>query len=243
MLEGLFAAATGMSAQQQQLDSVANNIANASTDGYHAEQTAFSDLYYNEVEEAGTKTTTGAGAIARAVGRDEAAGALQQTGRPLDVAIDGRGYFEVKQPGGGILLTRDGSFSTDASGRLVTAEGAYVQPPVTLPDGISPEQVTIASNGEVSAGGKALGRIAIVEVPAPDGLLAAGGGQFSVTAASGATRPAGGSTLIQGALEGSNVDLATEMTTMISDERNYQMSSTAVQIEGQMMSIANELIS
>jgi flagellar basal-body rod protein FlgG len=243
MLEGLFAAASGMSAQQQQLDAISNNLANVSTDGYHSEQVAFSDLYNNEVEEAGTKTTTGAGAMAKLVGRDEAAGALQQTGQPLDLAIDGPGYFEVKQGGGQTLLTRDGSFSTDAKGRLVTTEGAYVQPPITLPAGTSPEKVSIAPNGEVRAGGKVLGKIAIVDVPAPNGLLAAGGGQFTVTAASGPTRPAKGSTLIQGSVEGSNVNVAGEMTTMMSDERSYQMSSTAVQDEDQMMSIANQLIS
>jgi flagellar basal-body rod protein FlgG len=242
MLEGLFAAASGMSAQQQQLNTVSNNIANGSTDGYHAEQVAFGDLLYNEVDEAGTSTRTGAGAGARQMGSDEAAGALQPTGNPLDLAIDGPGYFEVKQPGGPTLLTRDGSFSTDAKGHLVTAEGAYVQPPITLPAGVSPEEVSIAPNGEVRAAGKTLGKIAIVNVPAPNGLLAAGGGQFSVTAASGAASPAKGSTLIQGSLEGSNVNMADEMTTMMSDERSYQMSSSAVQIEDQMMSIANQLV-
>lgn len=243
MLEGLFAAASGMSAQQQQLDAVANNIANGSTDGYHSEQVAFGDLLYNEVDEAGTVTRTGAGAEVRQMGSDETAGALQQTGDPLNLAIDGPGYFEVKQPGGPTLLTRDGAFATDSQGRLVTAEGAYVQPPITLPAGVSPEQVSIAPNGEVSAAGKTLGKIAIVNVPAPNGLLAAGGGQYSVTTASGPATPAKGSTLIQGSLEGSNVNLAGEMTTMMSDERSYQMSSSAVQIEGQMMSIANELVS
>lgn len=243
MLEGLYAAASGMSAQQQQLDAVSNNIANQSTDGYHSEQVAFSDLLYSEVDEAGTDTRTGAGAAAIDIGSDEAAGSLQQTGKPLDLAIDGPGYFQVKQPGGQTLLTRDGAFSADANGRLVTAEGAYVQPPITLPAGVSAQQVSIASNGEVKAAGRTLGRIAIVEVPAPNGLLAAGGGQFGVTTASGAPRPAKGSTMIQGSLEGSNVNVAGEMTTMISDERSYQMSSSAVQIEGQMMSIANQLVS
>jgi flagellar basal-body rod protein FlgG len=242
MLEGLFAAASGMSAQQQQLDAVASNIANGSTDGYHAEQTAFGDLLYNEVDEAGTTTRTGAGATVRQDGFDEAAGPLQQTGNPLDLAIDGPGYFEVKQPGGQTLLTRDGSFSTDAQGRLVTSEGALVQPPITLPKGVTPAQVSIASDGEVSAAGRKLGRIAIVDVPAPNGLLAAGGGGFSVTAGSGPAAPAKGASVIQGSLEGSNVNLADEMTTMVSDERSYQMSSSAVQIEGQMMSIANQLV-
>lgn len=242
MLEGLFAAASGMSAQQQQLDAVSNNIANGSTNGYQAENVAFGDLLYNEVNEAGTVTRTGAGASARQMGFDEATGALQQTGNPLDLAIKGRGYFEVKQPGGPTLLTRDGAFTTDAQGRLVTAEGAYVQPPITLPPGVSPSEVTIGPGGEVTAAGRTLGKIAIVDVPAPNGLLAAGGGQFSVTAASGQPVAAQGSTLIQGTLEGSNVNLADEMTTMVSDQRSYQMSGTAVKIEGEMMSIANQLV-
>lgn len=243
MLAGLYASASGMSAQQQQLDAISNNIANVSTNGYHAEQVAFDDLLYNGIKEAGTETRAGAGAEARMIGSSEAAGALRQTGQPLDLALNGPGYFEVKQAGGKTVLTRDGSFATDANGRLVNAEGGLVQPPITLPKGVSPQQVTIAPNGVVRAGARTLGKIAIVEVAAPNGLLAAGGGQFTSTAASGPPRPAKGTTVIQGSLEGSNVDLGNEMASMMSSERTYAMNSTAVQVQGQMMSIANQLVS
>ncbi|HEY1687879.1 MAG TPA: flagellar hook-basal body protein [Solirubrobacteraceae bacterium] len=243
MLEGLYAAAAGMSAQQQQLDTVANNLANVSTDGYHSEQVAFSDLLYNDIDETGTDTKAGAGAAARMIGTSEAAGALQQTGNPFDLALDGPGYFELKQAGGQTVLTRDGSFATDSQGRLVNAEGAFVQPPITVPKGVSPQQVTIAPNGVVSAGGKTLGKLAIVDVAAPNGLLAAGGGQFTPTAASGAPQPAKGTTVIQGSVEGSNVDLGNEMAMMMSAERTYAMNSSSVQMQDQMMSIANQLIS
>lgn len=243
MLGGLYAAAAGMSAQQRQLDTVANNIANVSTNGYRAERVAFSDLLYSGIEETGTSTKAGAGAAARMLGTTEAAGALQQTGQALDLALDGPGYFEVQQAGGATVLTRDGSFSADAKGRLVNAEGAFVQPPITLPKGVSPQQVTIAPNGVVRAGNRTLGKLAIVEVAAPNGLLAAGGGAFTATAASGAPAPAKETTVIQGALEGSNVDLGNEMASMMSSERTYAMNSTAVQVQGQMMSIANQLVS
>lgn len=243
MFRSLATAASGMEAQQTKLDVTANNIANVSTNGYHAEQVAFSDLLYNDIEATGTDTRAGAGAAARMLGTSEAAGALQQTGQPFDLALDGPGYFEVKQAGGQTLLTRDGSFTTDAEGRLVNAEGAFVQPPITLPKGVSPQQVTIAPDGVVRAGNRTLGKIAIVEVAAPAGLLAAGGGQFTATAASGAPQPAKETTVIQGALEGSNVDLGNEMASMMTAERTYAMNSTAVQMQDQMMSIANQLVS
>lgn len=241
MLDGLYAAASGMSAQQQQLDDLAGNLANASTTGYHAQRTAFTDLLYNQIDEAGTATTAGAGAGVRDIGTLEVQGSLQLTEQPFDLAIEGEGFFELRRPDGSTVLTRDGAFQLDSGRRLVSADGSILQPPTTIPAGVSPQQVSISANGEVLAAGKPIGRIALVDVAAPNALLAAGNGQFAVTAASGSIRPAGKATMLQGALEGSNVDLGTEMTTMIDTERSYQMSGSAVKVEGEMMAIANQL--
>ncbi len=241
MLDGLYAAASGMSAQQQQLDNVANNLANASTSGYHAEQTAFTDLLYNQIDEAGTVTTDGAGAAARDIGTLEVQGSLQRTEQPLDLAIEGQGFFEVKRADGSTALTRDGSFELDSKRQIVTANGSIVQPPITLPAGVTPQQVSIGPDGTVKAQGRSLGKIALVDVPAPNALLSAGNGDFTTTASSGPAAPASGASVVQGALEGSNVDVGSEMTAMIDTERSYQMGSSAVKVEGEMMAIANQL--
>jgi len=242
VLEGLYAAAAGMSAQEQQLNTVANNLANLSTDGYHAERVAFSDLLYNEVDQAGSDTTTGAGATARALGDSAQPGALRQTGRPLDLAIAGEGYFELKRPDGQLALTRDGSFTLNSKRQLTSAGGALLNPPITVPAGVAESDVTIGADGTVRAGTKKLGTISLVDVAAPDKLLAVGEGTFATTPASGPARAASGARLTQGALEGSDVEMASEMATMESAQRGYQMNSTAIQIEGQMMSIANQLV-
>lgn len=241
MLDGLYAAASGMSAQQQQLTTIASNLANASTTGYHAQQTAFTDLLYNKVDEAGTNTTGGAGAAAREMGALEVQGSLQHTEDPLNLAIEGQGFFEVKRADGSTALTRDGAFQLDSNRQIVTSDGSVVQPPITLPAGVSPEDVSISADGTVSAAGRTLGKIALLDVPAPNGLLSAGNGQFTVTAASGATTPASGASVLQGSLEGSNVDLGSEMAAMISTQRSYQMGSSAVKIEGEMMAIVNQM--
>ena len=244
MLEGLYAAAAGMSAQQEQINAVSNDLANVNTDGYKSERVGFQDLLYNQVNQAGTDTTVGAGAMAQIIGRDESQGALQQTGQPLDLAIQGQGYFQVKLPSGQQALTRDGSFTTDAQGHIVTSDGSMLEPPITLPPKVSPSEVQIGSDGTVTAGGKTLGQIKLVTVPAPEHLLADGLGGFTANAASGAIKPltGGTSTLQQGALEGSNVDMATDMVEMVGAQRSYQLASSAIQTQNQMMSIANQLV-
>ncbi len=241
MLEGMYAAASGMEAQQQQLDSVGNNLANLSTTGYKAQRTAFRDLLYNQVDIAGTTTSLGAGAAAQTIGSDQSQGTLQSTGNPLDLAIEGPGFFTVKRPDGTVALTRDGAFEVDAHGQLTTAEGNLLDPPLTLPKGTSLSDVAIGPDGTVRAAGRTIGKIALVTVAAPDRMLADGGSLFSATAASGATRPVAGSAIHQGALEGSNVDVSTEMVQMVSAQRNYQLESSAIQTENQMLSIANQL--
>jgi flagellar basal-body rod protein FlgG len=240
MLEGLFTAAAGMSAQQQQLDAISNDLANVSTTGYRAQRVAFSDLLYNTVKLAGTETTSGAGASAKTIGRSEAQGALRETGEPLNLAIEGDGFFEVTRPDGKVALTRDGTFGVDASGTIINAQGNRLAPPIKLPAGVSPAEVSISPTGAVTAGKRTLGQIKLVTVTSPDHLLADGNGELTPTAASGAPHPAKGH-IHQGALEESNVDVGRDMAMMVTTQRNFQMTSTAIQTESQMMSIANQL--
>jgi flagellar basal-body rod protein FlgG len=240
MLEGLYSAAAGMAAQQLQLDAVSNDLANLSTDGYKSERVAFGDLLYNRVEIAGTETGAGAGAQARIIGRSTGQGALKETGNPLDLAIEGEGFFKVTGPGGAVALTRDGAFGVNAEGEIVNAEGARLQPPIKLPKGVTAGDLRISTDGTVSAAGKTLGKIELVTVTAPDHLVAEGGGLLTPNAASGAPHAASGR-IHQGALEDSNVDVGRDMATMMTAERAFQMTSTAIQTESQMMAIANQL--
>jgi flagellar basal-body rod protein FlgG len=242
MLQGLYAAASGMEAQQNQLDAVSNDLANVDTPGYQGEIMGFEDLLYTQGgNSTGTNVATGAGSASALIGRSNLQGSIQQTGRPLDVAIQGSGYLEVRRPDGTIGLTRNGALEANANGQLTNSQGMLLQPPITLPHGTDPSDVTIEGNGTVTAKGKTLGQIKLVTVPAPNGLVADGGSIFSATAASGAIRPAAGATLQQNALEQSNVDMGRAMSQMMTAERSYQMSSNAVQYQDQMLQIANQI--
>jgi flagellar basal-body rod protein FlgG len=241
MLEGLYSAAAGMSAQQLQLDAIGNDLANISSTGYKSERVAFGDLLYNAVDEAGTQTSIGAGSEAEVIGHSQSQGPIQETGEPLNLAIEGDGYFQIQQPGGATQLTRNGDFGVNAQGMIVDAEGAQLAPPIKLPSGVAPSSVGVSSDGTVTAGKRTLGQIKLVTVPAPAEMLADGSGGFTPTAASGAPEALTAVKIRQGALEGSNVDMSKEMALMVSTQRDYQMSSSAIQTESQMMSIANQL--
>jgi flagellar basal-body rod protein FlgG len=241
MLEGLYSAAAGMSAQQEQLNAISNDLANVSTTGYKSERVGFRDLLYNKLEQAGTVTTTGAGAGAQVIGRSQSQGSLQETGNPLDLAIEGDGYFEITRANGQLALTRNGTFGVDGSGAITNAEGNQLVPPIKLPAGVSASDLSVSSDGTVSAGTHKLGQIKLVTVAAPDHLLADGSGALTPTAGSGAPQAASGAKIRQSALEGSNVDVAKEMAMMVSTQRNYDLASRAIQTESQMMSIANQL--
>ena len=240
MLEGLYSAAAGMAAQQEQLNAISNDLANVSTSGYKSERVAFSDLLYNPIKFAGTETSAGAGASARVIGRSESQGSITETGNPLDLAIEGAGYFLLTRANGQKALTRDGTFGIDATGAIVNAEGNQLSPPIKVPAGVSAGELSIAPDGTVTAGEKKLGQIKLVTVTSPEHLLADGGGEFTATATSGAPHPATGK-IHQGALKASNVNVASAMAQMVSTQRNYQLTSTAIQDESQMMSIANQL--
>ena len=242
MLQGLYAAASGMEAQQNQLDAVSNDLANVDTAGYQGEIVGFQDLLYTSGGgSTGTNAATGAGSASGIIGRSDEQGSIQQTGRSLDVAIQGSGYLEVRRPDGTIGLTRNGALEMDSKGQLTNGQGMLVQPPITIPHGTDPSDVTIEGNGNVVVKGQTLGQLKLVTVPGPNGLVADGDSIFSATAASGAIRAANGVTLQQGALEGSNVDMGRAMSQMMTAERSYQMSSNAVQYQDQMLQIANQI--
>ncbi|MBV9803365.1 MAG: flagellar hook basal-body protein, partial [Solirubrobacterales bacterium] len=226
MLEGLYSAASGMEAQQQQFDAISNDMANMDTPGYQSTIVGFHDLLYSNGGY-GSNVATGAGSAAAVVGRDQTQGELQTTGQPLDVALQGEGFIEVRRFDGSTGLTRNGRLQLNANRQLTTQEGMLVQPPVTIPAGVPLNQVSIASDGTISTAGKQVGKISLVDVPAPDGLVADGDSVFSATAASGAIRPAKNAALQQGALEASNVDLGAEMAKMETAQQEYAMGSQA----------------
>jgi flagellar basal-body rod protein FlgG len=242
MLEGLYSAAAGMEAQQQRLDGISNDLANLDTPGFQAERVGFEDLLYSSAGATqGTGVTIGAGAAATNLGPSQVSGTVSQTGEPLDLAINGDAYFEVKQPDGTDALTRNGQFQLDGKGQLLTAQGMVVQPPITVPAGVTASDVSVGPDGTVSADGKKLGTLALVTVAAPGQLAEAGNSLLLPTTASGAIVKATGSSVVQGALNSSDVNLADEMVQMMGVEQTYSMDSKAIDIQAQMLSIANQV--
>ncbi|MEA2149662.1 MAG: flagellar basal-body rod protein FlgG [Solirubrobacteraceae bacterium] len=243
MLEGLKAAASGMTAQQQRMDALSNDIANVNTTGYKHERVAFNDLVATAPGMGAAQGVgAGAGVAVASAGRGNAQGALRTTDMPLDLAIQGDGYLQVKLPDGRTGLTRDGSLHVDARGRLTTSSGALLQPPVTLPAGVAAKEVTIQPDGTLHARGKPLGRMALVNVVAPSKLDDAGNGVYTTNAQSGPPRVAGTATTVaQGVLEASNVDIADAMVDLMDAQRSFQMASQAVKTQDQMLQIANGL--
>lgn len=244
MLEGLYSAAAGMAAQQQRIDGVSNDLANASTTGYKHVRIGFRDLLYSaQGGSAGPTVLAGAGAAAGFIGRSQGQGALQTTDQPLDLAIQGPGFFQVKRGDGSTALTRDGSLRLDSDGRLTTNDGLVLQPPITVPRGTTPDKLSVAADGTVRVGaGRPLGRIELVDVPAPDGLQSLGGNLFAANDASGQPSATGATgTLRQGQLEASNVDVGDAMVDMIDAQRSFQLASKAIQMQDQMLEIANQV--
>ena len=244
MFEGMYAAAAGMAASSSSSTRSAATSRTARPPATSRERVGFRDLLYNQVNQAGTATTVGAGAAAEGdrtrpgPGRRSRAPATHSTSRSKAAATS-----PSSGPTVSTALTRSGAFELDARGQLTTSEGDLLDPPITLPAGVSPADVTIAANGAVTTStGRALGKITLVTVPSPDHLLAAGAGLFTTTAASGPAQAVNGGTIHQSALETSNVNVSTEMVQLLDTQRSYQLESTAIQTENQMMSIANQLV-
>jgi flagellar basal-body rod protein FlgG len=239
MLEGLYSAAAGMQAQQQRMDSVANDLANANTNGYKKSRVAFRDLLY--VGDASGNVQSGAGTAATTIGRGFTQGAMRETGNALDVAIEDGGFLQVRRTDGTNALTRDGSLKLDTRGRLTTQQGDLVQPAVTVPAGTKESDLQIAPDGTVMANNRQVGRIQLVTVRSPQALQSVGDSLFRPTAASGAATALATGRMTQGSLEASNVDVADSMTEMMDAQRSFQLASKAVQMQDQLLQIANSV--
>lgn len=240
MLEGMYSAAAGMIAQQRRLDALSNDIANVNTPGYKPLRQGFRDLLYSE---AGIATTDGvqlgAGSAVVDLGRSSGAGNIVASDEPLNIALNGPGYFQVRSAQGETLLTRNGQLKIDPRGRLAMQDGKLLQPTIQLPAGTDPSGVSIAGNGNVTVGDKVVGQIRILNVQAPTGLAPRGGDTFQVTQESGAARAAGaGTQVMQGAIEMSGVQLSDSMTDMIQAQRAFQLASRAISTQDKVAEIA-----
>ena len=243
MLEGLNTAAAGMAAQQQRLDAVANDLANANTTGYKHQRVGFRDLVYDQTGRSSAQgVRTGSGAAAVDAGRSFGQGVLQRTDRPLDVAIQGEGFLRIKLADGREALTRDGSLHVDGAGNLTTSTGSLMQPAIKVPAGVAEDQISIGADGTVLAAGRRIGRLDIVTVRSTAGLLSTGDNAFVTTATSGPAIAAPRATSVtQGALEASNTDMSEAMVAMIESQRAYQLVSKAISTADEMMGIANQV--
>ncbi len=253
-MKALAIAATGMSAQQKNLEVISNNIANMSTTAYKASRAEFSDLLYQVDRAAGVSNRGGAapvpegiqqglGVKTAAVRKLHAQGALTQTNNTFDLAIDGEGWFEISGPDGEALYTRAGAFNTNGEGALVTLDGYEVQPGITIPQ--EAVKITVNESGEVFAtyaDGNAptsIGQLSLTNFVNDAGLKAIGGNLFRETEASGApnTGVAGEGAfgvIRQGYLESANVDPVKEITSLISAQRGYEMNSKVIQAADDM---------
>ena len=241
MLEALNTAAAGMAAQQKKLDATANDLANTNTTGYKHQRVGFRDLVYEQTGRASAQgVRTGAGSAAVDAGRAFSQGVIQRTDRMLDVAVQGEGFLRIKLPDGREALTRDGNLHVDGAGNLTTTSGGLVQPAIKIPDGVTEDQIVIGRDGTVTAAGRRVGRLELVTVRAQAGLISNGDNAFVTSAASGAAVAAPRATsLTQGALESSNVDISQAMVEIIESQRAFQLSSKAIATADEMMGIAN----
>jgi flagellar basal-body rod protein FlgG len=261
MLEALSIAATGMSAQETNTQVISNNLANSSTPGFKVSRARFQDLLYVNQREAGTQSSQvsfvptgesiGLGTKTAAVDQIFTEGQLNQTGNPLDVAIQGDGFFQVSMPDGSIAYTRDGSFRLDQNGRLVTLDGYTLLPGINIPQGA--QNVTIGPDGTVSVqvGNQTtptqVGQLQVIRFLNPAGLQPLGQNLYKQSEAAGAPQAGVGGqngfgSIAQGFLEMPNVSVVQEMVELIEAQRAYEASSKAVQISDNMQSIANGLI-
>jgi len=258
MNSALWIAKTGLDAQQTRMAVTSNNLANVNTTGFKRDRASFEDLLYQTVRQPGGATSeqtqlptglqVGTGVRVAATAKQFTQGNLNNTGNALDVAINGRGFFEVLMPDGSTAYTRDGSFQINSQGELVTNEGYPVQPGLQLPEGA--QSVTIGADGTVSvqvAGQAApvqVGQLTLSDFVNPAGLEAKGENLYVATGASGPAQsgaPGQGcvGTLVQGSLEGSNVNVVEELVSMIETQRAYETNAKAISTTDSMLGYLN----
>ena len=260
MIRALRTAATGMQSQQMNVDTIANNISNVNTTGFKRSRMDFQDVFYQNLRTAGSPTgdrqlptglQVGLGVRPAATQKLFVQGSFEQTGNPLDMSIEGHGFFQVTLPDGTVAFTRDGSFKRDAEGTVVTSDGYPIEPAITIPPDAT--LITISSDGTVSAtvGGEGepqtLGEIQLASFSNPSGLTSTGKNLYQKSAASGEPTVAkpgeqGFGNVAQGFLEQSNVEVVTEMIGMISAQRAYEINSRVIQGVDEMLEVAGGLL-
>jgi len=259
-MRSLSIASTGMLAQQTNVDVISNNIANMNTTAFKRQRAEFQDLLYQSVSRAGaasgsdsklpTGIQIGAGVKTGGVYRIAEQGALAQTDNPYDMALQGKGFFQITMPGGETGYTRDGSFQLSDQGELVTADGYPVQPGITVPQGAI--AVTVSKTGEVQVtlsgtpAPQTIGQLQLATFVNEAGLNALGGNMFLETAASSQATIAspgepGFGTLTQGFIEQSNVNPVSEITALITAQRAYEMNSRVVKTADEMLATTSQL--
>ena len=260
MINSLWIAKTGMTAQQTQLDVISHNLSNVSTTGFKRNNAVFEDLIYQNLRQVGAQTSEenqlptglhlGLGVRTVATSRNFTQGSLQQSSNSLDVAINGNGFFEVHLPDGTLGYTRDGSFQLDAQGRMVTANGLPVANGITVPQGAT--SISISESGVVSATlagnpqPQQLGQLAMSSFINAAGLQPVGQNMYKESAASGPPQQGqpgtnGLGVMRQGFLETSNVNVVEELVTMIQTQRAYEMNSKAISTSDQMLAKLSQL--
>lgn len=258
MNPALWIAKTGLEAQQSRLGIISNNLANVSTTGFKQDRAVFEDLLYQTVRQPGAQSSQntmlpsglmqGTGVRMVATEKLQTQGDLTQTGNSLDVAIQGRGFFQVLRPDGTLGYTRDGTFQLDSQGQLVNSEGYQIQPGITIPN--NAQSITIGTDGTVSVllpGQTAptqVGTLQLADFANPTGLQPVGQNLYVETASSGAPQTGnpginGLGTVNQGSLESSNVNVVSEMVDMIEAQRAYEINSKAIATADQMLQYTN----
>jgi flagellar basal-body rod protein FlgG len=261
MIRAMMTAASGMKAQQAQVDTIANNIANANTAGFKKSELSFRALLYQTVREPGAETAQGqrdptglqfgTGTEVSGSTKIFQQGEMEPTPNPLGVAIAGDGFFQVRMPDGSLRYSRDGGFHRDADGSMVTSEGYYLDPRIQIPDDAL--SVSMGEDGIVTAQLSSattpvqLGQITLYRFPNAGGLKAVGGNYYQETAGSGQPIQAtpgrdGAGTLKQGYRERSNVQVVDELVGLILAQRNYEVSSRAIRVGDEMLQQTNQLI-
>jgi len=259
MNKALWVAKTGLEAQQMRMGVISNNLANVNTNGFKRDRAVFEDLLYQNVRQSGalssqnsrlpTGLQLGTGVRTVATEKIQTLGNIVQTNNSLDVAIQGRGFLQVLLPDGNLAYSRDGAMKMDETGQLVTSSGYVIQPAITLPSNAT--TVTIGSDGVVSAlvpGSTAptqVGSVQLADFINPTGLQAVGENLYLETASSGSPSTGtpglnGLGTVIQGALETSNVNVVEELVNMIETQRAYEMNSKAIQTTDRMLQFVTQ---
>ena len=254
-MRALSIAATGMAAQQTNVETIANNLANMNTTGFKQQRAEFQDLLYQNIQTPGAQTSDqgtyapngiqiGAGVRTAAIYRITTQGDLQSTGNPYDVAVQGAGYFRIQQADGTDAYTRSGNFSLSPQGQLVTQDGLVVQPGIAIPQNTI--SVTVNAQGQVNATvagnntPQTVGQLELTRFPNEAGLNAIGGNLYLETPASGSPQAGvpgsvGYGTIQQGYLETSNVNSVDEITALITAQRAYEMNSKVISAADQML--------